>query len=206
MKTLLFGGTFDPPHRGHVQLLRHAISAVHPERVVVIPAGVPPHKEAAATPPGLRYAMCACFAPVFEGLVVSDMEITRPGKSYTLDTVRALKKQYPGDDFYLSVGGDMVLSFTSWYHYRELLLEVSLVIQSRQEEEQALKTAVERLVAEGARVLWAKGETQAISSSAIREGIAEGKDLYSQIPPPADRIARENGLYQKRTNEQTDRR
>ena len=82
MKLLLFGGTFDPPHNGHVHLLQNAIAAVRPDRVVVMPAGTPPHKAASATPARWRLEMCRCFLPLHENLVVSDWEIKRAGKSY----------------------------------------------------------------------------------------------------------------------------
>ena len=60
-RILLFGGTFDPPHNGHMELLRGAMAAVQPDLVVVEPAGTPPHKHASATPAGIRLAMCQCF-------------------------------------------------------------------------------------------------------------------------------------------------
>ena len=72
MKLLLFGGTFDPPHKGHIRLLQSAIDAVQPDKVVVMPAGIPPHKAASATPASLRLTMCQCFVPLHPDLTVSD--------------------------------------------------------------------------------------------------------------------------------------
>ena len=131
MKLLLFGGTFDPPHNGHMRLLQSAIDAVQPDKVMVMPAGVPPHKAASATPASLRLTMCQCFAPLHPDLVVSDWEIGRGGKNYTIDTVRMLEERYPGAEIFLSVGSDMLTTFTQWREWQSLLEKTTLVVQSR---------------------------------------------------------------------------
>lgn len=195
MRLLLFGGTFDPPHLGHMGLLQNAIRAVEPALVLVIPAAVPPHKRASATPTGLRLAMCACFAPLFARLTVSDIEIGREGPSYSYDTLLELRRLYPGGDFYLTVGGDMLTGFTSWHRWRDLLAMATLVAQGRGEGEADLRRAAAELEAAGGRVIIAPGPVLPLSSTQIREGLAAGEDLYRLIPPPANEIAREHGLY-----------
>lgn len=195
MKLLLFGGTFDPPHLGHMGLLRNAIAAAKPGRVLVAPAATPPHKRASATPAALRLAMCACFEPLFPGLVVSDIEIGREGPSYTYDTVRQLREAYPQDDICLTIGGDMLRGFRDWRHWRELLAMVTLVAQGRGEDDETLRVAVAALERAGGRVLLAKGPVLPLSSSEIRTGLAAGEDLLRLIPPPADEIVREKKLY-----------
>ena len=96
MRILLYGGTFDPPHNGHLNNLRAAAARVQPDRVVVMPAGVPPHKQASATPAALRLEMCRCFTVLEQGgapqLEVSRWEI-RPGGARTPELYGA----YPGD-------------------------------------------------------------------------------------------------------------
>ncbi len=99
-------------------LLRNAIAAVAPQQVVVMPAGVPPHKRASVTPAVLRLAMCGCFEELFPELVVCEWEAYAPGKSYTADTVARLRGACPGAEVFLAVGGDMLLSFESWQRYR----------------------------------------------------------------------------------------
>ncbi len=191
----MFGGTFDPPHIGHMALLQNAINAVQPGRVLVVPAGTPPHKKASATPANLRLAMCACFAPLFSGLELCELEIHRPGLSYTLDTVNSLRAQCPGAAFYLSIGGDLLPGFTAWRQYKQLLNLVTLVVQSREVGKEELEKAARTLSAKGGRILWAGGETPAISSTEIRAGIGAGRDMRAFLPPPVWRIVRENGLY-----------
>ena len=73
MKIMLYGGTFDPPHNGHINNLRAALALVRPDRAIVMPAGTPPHKQASTTPAALRLQMCACFtalSPVVEGAAI----------------------------------------------------------------------------------------------------------------------------------------
>ena len=125
MKLLLFGGTFDPPHIGHMNLLRGAMQAVQPDLTIVMPAGVPPHKAASMTPGMWRYEMCACFLALEKEcggrIEISDWEIHRQGRNYTIDTVTMLEQKYPGAELYLSVGSDMLLTFTEWRRWPELL-------------------------------------------------------------------------------------
>ena len=105
-KIILFGGTFDPPHNGHMTLLAGAIEAVRPDLVLVEPAGTPPHKRAGGTSAAHRLAMCECFRPLFPELVLDTTEIARGGKSYTIDTVRQMNARYPGAQLYFPMGSD----------------------------------------------------------------------------------------------------
>ena len=117
-KIILFGGTFDPPHNGHMTLLAGAIEAVRPDLVLVEPAGTPPHKRAGGTSAAHRLAMCECFRPLFPELVLDTTEIARGGKSYTIDTVRQMNARYPGAQLYFPMGSDMLLWFRNWAAYR----------------------------------------------------------------------------------------
>ena len=96
MKTLLYGGTFDPPHNGHMNNLRAALALVQPDRALVMPAGTPPHKHASATPAELRLQMCACFTALSPAVQVSDWEIRRGGRSYTVHTLEWLRGRVQG--------------------------------------------------------------------------------------------------------------
>jgi nicotinate-nucleotide adenylyltransferase len=198
-KTLLFGGCFDPPHLGHMKLLENAIGAVRPDRVLVIPAGLPPHKHPGAAPGALRLAMCRCFCPLHSALEVSGLEVERPGKSYTWDTLAALRAEAPADDFYLTVGGDMLRGFAEWRYWRRLLEAATLVAGGRGEDG-GLQAAAEALRREGGRVVWAEGPVVPVASSAVRAAIAAGgiraeREGYVFVPPPADAIVRAHRLY-----------
>ena len=137
-KIILFGGTFDPPHNGHMTLLAGAIEAVRPDLVLVEPAGTPPHKAGGQLAGGChRLNMCRL---AFEGdpvCRVSDIELRRGGKSYTIDTVRQMNARYPGAQLYFPMGSDMLLWFRNWAAYRELLRRVVLVAHLRTGEDAA---------------------------------------------------------------------
>ena len=104
MRVLLFGGTFDPPHNGHIHLLQQAIRAVAPDWVVVMPACLPPHKSPSTTAPDLRLAMCRCFEPIFPDLEVSSWEIEQGGAVADLlvwaeaDSQRGVRKLGMGNE------------------------------------------------------------------------------------------------------------
>lgn len=194
MKLLLFGGTFDPPHNGHMRLLQSAINAVQPDKVVVMPAGVPPHKAASATPASLRLIMCQCFAPLHPDLTVSDWEIGRGGKNYTIDTVRMLESRYPGAEIFLSVGSDMLTTFTQWREWQNLLRKTTLVVQSRYNGDDAdLVAAARTLEAAGGRVIFAHAPVVQAASSDVRAG----KLGMDALPPVVQRICKQYHLYEK---------
>lgn len=194
MKLLLFGGTFDPPHNGHIRLLQSAIQAVHPDKVVVMPAGVPPHKAASTTPGDLRLAMCRCFLPLHANLEVSDWEIQQGGKNYTVNTVEMLEKAYPGAHIFLSVGSDMLTSFTEWKDWQDLLQKVVLVVQSRYPGDQVkLAQAAKLLQSVGGKIVFADAPVLEVASSDVRSG-----RLSEQVLPPlVRRICRQNHLYKE---------
>ena len=113
----IYGGTFDPPHRGHIAAAKAAVSALHLDRLLLIPDAVPPHK---ALPEGSPTAQQRCDIAVLATAELgrqaeaSDMELRRAGVSYTADTLAQLRRQYPEDELYLLMGTDMFLSLQSW--------------------------------------------------------------------------------------------
>ena len=196
MKLLLFGGTFDPPHIGHKNPLRGAMQAVQPDLTIVMPAGVPPHKAASMTPGMWRYEMCACFLALEKEcggrIEISDWEIHRQGRNYTIDTVTMLEQKYPGAELYLSVGSDMLLTFTEWRRWPELLQKASLVVESRCEGDMgALHRAARALSAEGGRIVFSQAKALPMASSDIRAGKAPA----GALPPETEQIAGKYHLY-----------
>ena len=196
MKILLFGGTFDPPHNGHMNNLRAALALVRPDKAVVMPAGVPPHKAASATPGAVRLAMCACFAAASPVVEISDWELCRPGPSYTVDTLEMLAGRYPGADLYLAVGGDMLLSFTHWRRWQEILQKCTLVVEcGAPGQEAALQAAARQLARTGGRVLFARAQSYPCASSDLRSGRIPRERWPGLLPAPVLRIIEEQGLY-----------
>jgi cytidyltransferase-like protein len=127
MRLLLYGGTFDPPHNGHLNNLRAAAARVRPDRVVVMPAGLSPFKQSTAAPGSARVEMCACFRALeAEGAVpalcVSGWEVEQAAlgrRNYTVLTLEMLARTYPEAELYMAMGSDMLLSFDSWHRWQE---------------------------------------------------------------------------------------
>lgn len=195
-KLLLYGGTFDPPHRGHMNNLRAVMEAVHPDKVLVMPAGIPPHKAASTTSAELRLAMCGCFAAMDPRVEVSRWEIDRQGRSYTVNTLQMLRDTYPGTALYLALGSDMLLSFTQWYRWQTILALATLVVQSRAGGDSAdLHATADALKPWGGRVLFAHAVPVPCASSRIRSGLTDDDTLRRVLPESVREIIRQNGLY-----------
>lgn len=142
MKLGIYGGSFNPPHLGHLRAAEDAARFLGLDRLLLIPAGIPPHKQLSENAPGPehRAAMTALMAEqvtLSTGIPVemSRMELQRAGKSYTVDTVRALRKEYPDAELWLLMGTDMFLSFESWYQPEEILRCVNLCAFGRSEDD-----------------------------------------------------------------------
>lgn len=195
-KIILFGGTFDPPHNGHMTLLAGAIETVRPDLVLVMPSGIPPHKAAGSTPGKMRAEMCECFRPLFENLVIDTREIERGGKSYTIDTVRELGTEYPNAQLYFPMGSDMLLWFRNWVEYKELLRRLIIVAHVRRDEDAApVKQAAKELCREGGRVLFAKAPVFPASSTQVREILHSGASAQELLPPYVVQYIAAHGLY-----------
>lgn len=193
MKILLYGGTFDPPHWGHINNLRAAMQAVQPDKVIVMPAGIPPHKAASATPGSLRLQMCRCFLQLGEQVETSDWEISHEGKSYTVNTLRMLHSTYPDAQLYLTVGSDMLTSFRTWREWQSILQLATLVVESREADDAAmLAEFADSLCGDGAQILFARAKPVPMSSSEIRQGSAGAE----AVPPEVWQIISSRGLYQ----------
>ena len=133
MKIAVFGGSFNPPHLGHRSVVEMVSEHIQPDLFLIIPDNVPPHKELEEGSPdsSTRLRMCIDNFSELPGVQVSDMEIQREGRSYTADTVKALRDRYPTDTLMFVMGTDMLLSFEEWNHFEYLLKELELIVLSR---------------------------------------------------------------------------
>jgi nicotinate-nucleotide adenylyltransferase len=133
MKIGLFGGTFDPVHRCHVAVATQVRDRLHLDRVLLIPSGDPPHKPPGALAPAFhRLAMVRLAVAGEASLEVSELEIQRPAKSYSIETVRTLKDQYgPGADLFFLIGLDAFLELPTWKDAPSLLSLCHFVVVSR---------------------------------------------------------------------------
>lgn len=172
MKIAIYGGTFNPPHRGHVESLQAVYKQAKPDRVLVIPASIPPHKELAAGSPDAekRLELTRLAFKELPYAEVTDMELTRTGKSYTSDTVAELLSKYPDAELMLAMGTDMFLSFETWHEYRYLIDNVTMLVFARREgEDEKIFKYGEYLESKyGAKINYIMHDPLPISSSEIR--------------------------------------
>ena len=204
MKLLLYGGTFDPPHYGHLNNLRAAAARVAPDRVVVMPAGASPFKHTSPTPPALRAEMCGCFAALAEeraGLEVKvscwEMEQAAQGRrNYTILTLEMLAAQYPGAELYMAIGSDMLLSFEGWHRWQDILRIARVVVTSRDiGDAPALHAKAKQLDPAGGRILFAPVQALPMSSSQLRARLAAGEECEAALPEEVRSVIRREGLY-----------
>ena len=129
----IFGGSFNPPHLGHMLALREFQEKLSLDRVLLIPAAAPPHKKLTANSPSAehRLQMTRLAAQGMHNVEVLDLELRREGASYTADTVAQLRQTYSHDELFLLMGTDMFLSFGKWYHPERIAQEVTLAVAHR---------------------------------------------------------------------------
>lgn len=195
----LFGGTFNPPHLGHLHLATQALKQAKLDEIIIMPSYIPPHKDATDLIEGIeRLTLCGLtFADT--RFTISDLELRRGGKSYTVETLRTLRDRYPSDELYLIIGSDMLLSFDKWYCYDEILSLCTLLVLSRENEissDTLRDYAVHTLgLTEGVGFLILETAPIVLSSTEIRAAIAAGEDVTTKLCDAAYDYIKEKGLY-----------
>lgn len=201
MKTVgIYGGTFSPPHMGHYRALAAFVSAFSPDTTYVIPTLVPPHKTAStAASPEQRLDMCHLAFDEL-GVTVSDREIRRGGKSYTVLTLEELSA--PDTRLLLLCGTDMFLTLDTWYQSERIfeLAEIVYVVREDGEKGKAASLSMAKKAEEyrarfDARVHALSGDTLEISSSELRAMLAEGKDTGTLLHPQVKEYIERCNLY-----------
>ena len=173
MKIAVYGGTFDPPHLGHVQAALAAAEALRPDKLLIIPTSVPPHKRRAQGGANVRQRLRMLedsFRDV-PGAEISPIELRRRGKSYTVETLRALHLEHPGAEFVLCMGTDMALSFPKWYLAEEItrLARIAAFSRSPADEPELDRAAAGLSQALGAELLRIPSRPVPVSSTRLRE-------------------------------------
>ena len=195
IKTGIFGGAFNPVHNGHVNLAKEAIEQLKLRKLLIIPTFEPPHKTTKLLPFDERAEMCR---RAFEGIsdkcevTVSDIERKMGGVSYTINTIRELAKQCSDEQFYLLIGGDMLFSFREWYKYESILKESKVCAVARGGDN---FTDMLEFAAEMGRVKVLPTSIVDVSSTEIRQKIAEGTDILELVPQKVAEYIAENDLY-----------
>lgn len=198
MRIVLYGGSFNPPHKGHVAAARSVYEQLKPDKLLIIPTNIPPHKqlEADSPRPAERLAFCRLAFGDIPGAEVSDMEIRRKGKSYTSDTVDILRRKYPGAEICIVMGTDMFLSFRTWYRFEHMLETCTLAVLSRETDDRgeiaACKAELER--EHSASILLVEHEPLPMSSTQIRAMLRAGEGS-ALVPEKVYRRILRKGSY-----------
>jgi nicotinate-nucleotide adenylyltransferase len=194
----ILGGTFNPPHVGHLVMAQEALDQLGLDRVVLMPVATPPHKEALADPGAdVRLELCELATAGAPRVAVSDLEIERGGASYTVDTLRALHEREPEHALTFIVGGDMAYSLPSWREPEAVLRMARLAVAER--DGLRREDIAQRLASlhSGDRVAFFDMPRLDLSSSAIRERVAAGRSIRYLVPDPVIEAITSRRLYRQ---------
>lgn len=193
----ILGGTFNPIHYGHIKIAETARQRLHFEKTLIIPASIPPHKPSYKNvSPEDRYNMCLLAAKDYSNIEVSDVELKREGKSYTIDTLQELAEIYPGYRFCLVMGADMFLSFLNWKSPEKILELSDICAMPRGEfDVKALSDYCAENGISSESVTTLDMPAINISSTLIREIIADGGIPTGLTSPEVIDYITEKGLY-----------
>ena len=189
----LFGGTFDPPHRGHTTVVTDVADALELDQVLWIPANQPPYNSLTVPAPvALRIEMTRAAVEADLRFEVSEIEAERGGASYTVETVRALRESYPGTILFLIIGTDQFLEFNAWRSPEELLHLAKLVVMDRD----GLRGRDHIPDVEGVeKVQFVDVRRVDISSTDVRAAVRDKRDVSALVPTGVAEIIFREGLY-----------
>jgi nicotinate-nucleotide adenylyltransferase len=188
----IFGGTFDPPHWGHLLLAETAREALRLDRVLFVPARVPPHKTRRAVTPAavrLRLLRAALRGTGFE---ISRLELGRPGPSYTVDTLSEFAARERGAALFLLVGADSLEDLPGWREPKRIARLATVAVARRPGVADGVPRAARAL---GARVVALPNPPVDLASSDLRARVARGRSIRFRVPAAVERLVRELGLY-----------
>ena len=194
----IYGGTFAPIHNGHVSAAKAFMEQMKLDYLFIIPTYLPPHKQIdESDDPLYRLRMCELAFEGTDGVIISDCEIARGGKSYTYDTLKELQR--PNTRLFLLCGTDMVLSFDKWYRFEDIF-KMCYPVYVRRENDAMIGNMLVSKIQEYYQkygVMFRRVITDPIevSSTEVRRAVAAGEDISRLVPPAVERFIRENRLY-----------
>ena len=193
--TAIFGGTFNPFHIGHYQMLSALCSAPFVKRVLVMPDKIPPHKVCDFMAKDTdRIEMCRIACEDFDKAQLCLVEFEREGKSYTVDTVKRLREMYPDERFAVACGGDMIATLDEWRDYKTLF-GLTAFVAFKREGLEGFEESVRKMRSLGADITVIDAEITEISSSLLRRNMDN-----SMLPEKVAVYITEKGVYNDNTN------
>jgi nicotinate-nucleotide adenylyltransferase len=195
----VFGGSFDPVHLGHLTIAQDAVEQLELDRLIFVPAAVPPHKQEKRLADGrYRFDMLRLATESNLSFEVSDLELRRGGVSYTIDTISQLQAEHPGADLFFIIGLDSLAELHLWYKIDEILERCTVVPLARGGEDPERVAGEIRLSKDWKNRLLQRmihiHEVE-ISSSEIRMRLAEGLSIRYLVPPEVEMYIAEHGVY-----------
>jgi nicotinate-nucleotide adenylyltransferase len=194
-RVAVLGGTFDPVHLAHIVLATGARDAIGAHEAWLVPARVPALRDQPVAPPQLRLAMLETAARAVHGLRVVDVEIRRPGTSYTIDTLEALRSTHPADEPWWVVGADAARHLHEWHRSDELLAMLHLVVVQRAGSPDFDDAEARALGLDPERTVVLALTPPAISASEVRRRVARGESITALVPRAVADIISASGLY-----------
>lgn len=198
MRVGIYGGTFAPIHNGHVASAKAFMEQMKLDCLFIIPAGIPPHKQIDFSDDAMhRLKMCELAFEDTDGVIISDCEIRREGKSFTYDTLKGFER--PDVRLFLMCGTDMVLTFDQWYKFEEIF-KLCYPVYVRRENDPIITGRIVDKITEyynkyGVMFRRIITEPTELSSTQIRKMLAEGKDISGLVPKKVADFIYENRLY-----------
>ena len=187
MKIGIYGGSFNPIHRGHINIIKYVLEEKKLDKMIVIPVGIPSHRDDFSVSGSERLHMVEAACMGVPRAEVSDIEIKAKGKSYTYDTLLKLKKKYPDGEFYEIIGEDSADYLHKWKDYKKLVEKVKFIV---------LKRSGFEYTPNHKNIEVLESPIYPYSSTKVRKAVRKGKDISSMVPKGVEELIRKYHLYE----------
>lgn len=209
----VYGGTFDPIHNGHIQPVVEAAEQLGISKVLLLPCHIPPHKEQPSTPAGLRLKMVELVCDHYPQFIADDRELNKTSPSYTVETLRTLREEYPHSTLCFFMGGDSFANLNTWFKWEAILDYCHIVVCQRDTQDTQLSPVIEEYLAQfecenahelrekkQGNIYLAKTNELAISSTEIRNNLWRDASWKTCLPIYIYEFIRAHNLYPGQEN------
>ena len=203
----IFGGTFDPVHKGHTEIIKNLFELIPLDKVIVIPNGIPPHKKASVSSEE-RLRMVSSAFKGSENVVIDDREIQKKDPSYAISTLRELIDENPEHSLVWIMGSDAFGAIDSWYQWEDFIKMINIIVMVRPNHEIPIESEAYKLLQKShtidkdslssgnEKILLLKIRSIEISSTDIRNKIYEGSDVSEFLLEEVNELINKGNLYQ----------
>lgn len=196
MKVAIFGGTFNPVHIGHLIMAQYVKNFAEIDKVIFVPNGIPPHKNADIAPPEDRFEMVKLSIDDNPDFEISDFEIKNKEKSFTINTLNYFSLYY--EKVYFILGSDNLFEIKNWYKAEEILKKFPIIVLPRERDTTLIETQIQEFkIKFAAKMILINMPVIDISSTEIRRLVKEGKSIRYMVHPKVEEYIFRKGLYKK---------